>query len=174
MEDEETLDEWNKYIATNLTGPFILNQAVIPYMKQPTSEEGSGAGMGTDTPLGGCIINISSFRAHFSDPDCEAYGSTKSGLIGLTHSMAVSAQRWNIRVNSILPGFISAGHECRDADEGKRPQWEEQHTTDDPRHVEHLVNRAGTPEDIAAAVQYLIDAAFVTCQELVVDGGVSI
>ena len=118
MENEDTLEEWNQYLATNLTAPFLTSQAVIPFMKQPPSSITS-AGIGPETPTGGCIIHVSSFRAHFSDPDSEPYGTTKAGLLGLTHSMAVSAQRWNIRVNCILPGFISVGHESKEGDEGQ-------------------------------------------------------
>lgn len=169
-EDHETLAEWNKYLATNLTGPYLLSQAVIPYMKQDPEK----TGVGPRAPEGGCIINVSSFRAHFSDPDSEPYGTTKSGLLGLTHSLAVSSQRWNIRVNCVLPGFISVQHESRAGDEGEKPQWEDNHTPDDPGHKGHLVNRVGKGEDIAAAVEYLMGAGFVTGQELIVDGGISI
>ncbi|KAJ4314855.1 hypothetical protein N0V94_006233 [Neodidymelliopsis sp. IMI 364377] len=66
---------------------------------------------------GGCILHISSFRAHQSDPDCEGYGSTKAGLLGLTQAMAVSCQRWGIRVNMISPGWVSVSHECKEGDE---------------------------------------------------------
>ena len=52
-----------------------------------------------------------------SDPDCEGYGSTKAGLLGLTQSMAVSCQRWGIRVNAISPGWVHVVHECREGDE---------------------------------------------------------
>ena len=175
MEDEQTLEEWNKYLATNLTAPFLTSQAVIPFMKEPPSST-TKAGLGPNTPIGGCIVNVSSFRAHLSDPDSEPYAATKAGLLGLTHAMAVSAQRWNIRVNSILPGFISVKHESKDGDEGKNTphSWEEEHGPEDPVHTEHPVNRIGQGEDIAGAVEYLMGAGFVTGQELIVDGGISI
>lgn len=62
------------------------------------------------TDEGSCVLRISSFRAHQSDPYCKGYGSTKSGLLGLTQAMAVSCQRWNIRVHTISPGMVSVAH----------------------------------------------------------------
>lgn len=124
MEDLATAEQWQAYIDTNLSAPFWMSQAVIPFMKaQNPVLEGKGEieQQGIDrrkdvkrqaefgnlpddlngkdkSDEGGCILHISSFRAHQSDPDCEGYGATKAGLLGLTQAMAVSCQRWGIRV----------------------------------------------------------------------------
>ncbi|KFA45352.1 hypothetical protein S40293_09514 [Stachybotrys chartarum IBT 40293] len=164
MADKETLDQWQAYIETNLTAPFAVSQACIPYMRHEENKSDDR----TDSDAGPCIIHISSFRALSSDPNQEGYASTKSGLLGLTHSMAVSLQQWGIRVNAILPGKIKVEHECKDGDE-KGMEWVEQNVDKDVDA--HLTNRVGRGEDIAHAVEYLIDAGFVSGHEIVVDGG---
>lgn len=164
MADPATFDQWTAYVETNLTAPFALSQACIPHMKvfdekQPQHPEH------TVSP---CIIHISSFRAHQSDPNQEGYASTKAGLLGLTHSMAISCARWGIRVNLVAPGKIKAYHENREGDENE-DEWDV--TSDDAET--HPTNRAGRPEDIAEAAEYLIGASFVTGQDITVDGGAS-
>ena len=167
MEDPSTMDEWHAFIETNLTAPFALSQACIPYMKNEDTEGLRKTGSDTKKleEAGPCIINVSSFRAYVSDPNQEGYASSKMGLLGLTQSMAITAQQWGIRVNLVAPGRIKAAHECKAGDE-KGEKWEV--TEDDAKHP---TNRAGSPEDIAQAVEYLIGAGFVTGQDITVDGG---
>ncbi|RYC62869.1 hypothetical protein CHU98_g3313 [Xylaria longipes] len=82
--------------------------------------------------------------------------------------MAISLQLWGIRVNLIAPGRIKATHECKEGDE-KGTEWvglnEEKDVED------HPTNRAGRPKDIADAAEYLVNAGFVTGQDLTIDGG---
>lgn len=171
MEDPDTIDQWRAYIETNLTAPFAMSQACIPYMKisyldangkhqrRAAYEAWKKEDPDRATGAGPCIININSFRSQISDPNQEGYASSKAGQWGLTHSMAVSASQWGIRVNSISPGRIKAAHECKKGDEeGKEIEY-------DADDVEaHVTNRAGKPEDIAEAASYLIGAGFVTGQ----------
>ena len=164
MEDLATMDEWIAYVETNTTAPFAVSQACIPYMKVPEKKSGGKQ----DQVAGPCIVFICSFRAHMSDPNQEGYASTKAAQLGLTHSMAITCQQWGIRVNSVAPGRIKVTHECKKGDE-EGTQWEI--SEDDARR--HATNRAGMPEDIAEAAEYLVGAGFVTAQEIVVDGGVS-
>jgi NAD(P)-dependent dehydrogenase (short-subunit alcohol dehydrogenase family) len=135
MEDVATAEQWQAYIDTNLSAPFYVSQAVIPFMKSPNSQkepiDRSKDLKRTDEfnnlPLnlhgedkldeGGCIINISSFRAHQSDPDCEGYAASKGGVLALTQAMSISCQRWGIRVMAISPGWVSVQHECKARDE---------------------------------------------------------
>jgi NAD(P)-dependent dehydrogenase (short-subunit alcohol dehydrogenase family) len=164
MEDKSTLNEWQAFIETNLTAPFVMSQACIPYMKW-----GSDNAAQSSLKAGPCIIHVGSFRAHQSDPNQEGYASTKSGLLGLMHSMAVSLGQYGIRVNLIAPGRIKVAHESREGDE-KRTAFEEQ--IEDRDVEQHPANRAGRPNDIVLAAEYLIAAGFVTGQEVIVDGGV--
>lgn len=175
---DDVLDEWRAYVETNLTGPFVMSRACIPYMKSADksgegegvmSKEASDSGEVARTPSA-CVINISSFRAKQSQANCEGYGATKAGLLGLTHAMAISGAQWGIRSNAILPGFIDVKHESRQGDE-EGHKWAE--NVQESRHRKHPVGRVGYGEDIAKTVDWLMDAGFVTGQEIVVDGGVS-
>ncbi|KAH7128360.1 hypothetical protein B0J11DRAFT_431256 [Dendryphion nanum] len=166
MEDLSTIDEWQAYIETNLTGPFAISQACIPFMKSRQSDNESGAH--TTPGAGPCIIHIGSFRAHQSDPNQEGYASSKAGQLGLMHSMAISLGSLGIRVNLIAPGRIKVGHESKEGDE-KGTSWEGQVSEKDVD--DHPTNRAGRPKDIADAALYLIEAGFVTGQDITVDGG---
>ena len=156
------------YVETNLTAPFAVSQACLPYMRH---EEDSLQALHLDDSISGpSIIHIGSFRAHQSDPNQEGYASTKAGLLGLMHSMAISLAKWGIRVNLIAPGRIKVAHECKDGDE-KGLTWEESNEQKDVD--DHPTNRAGRPMDIADAAEYLSKAGFVNGQELTVDGGSS-
>ncbi|KAK1965110.1 short chain alcohol dehydrogenase [Colletotrichum sublineola] len=170
MEDPDTLEEWRAYVDTNLTGPFAMSQACVPYMKARRADAADGAQTAEDGGAGAgpCILHIGSFRAQQSDPNQEGYAASKAGQLGLTHSMAISLGALGIRVNLIAPGRIKVGHESREGDEAGR-SWEEQVLDKDVD--DHPTNRAGRPKDIADAALYLMDAGFVTGQELVVDGG---
>lgn len=157
MEDPSTFDEWQAYIETNLTGPFAMSQACIPYMKSRESD--SEAGAHNVQGAGPCIIHIGSFRAHQSDPNQEGYASSKAGQLGLMHSMAISLGSLGIRVNLIAPGRIKVDHESKEGDE-KGTSWEGQVSQKDVD--DHPTNRAGRPKDIADAALYLMEAGFVT------------
>ncbi|KAF2435461.1 short chain dehydrogenase [Tothia fuscella] len=164
MEDKSTMDEWVAMMETNLTAPFAMSQACIPYMKVKTKDDPRLV----TSMAGPCIIHVGSFRAHQSDPNQEGYASTKAGQLGLMHSMAISCSPWGIRVNLIAPGRIKASHESKEGDENG-DTWE---SSMEDRDVEqHPVNRAGRPMDVFQAADYLINAGFVTGQDITVDGG---
>lgn len=150
MYDEETSEQWSAYVETNLTAPFHLSQAVLPYMKTSPDRNERKAQRAGSSP---CIIHVSSFRMLQSDPNQEGYASTKAGLLGLTHSMAVSLSEFGIRVNLIAPGRIRVAHECREGDEQGK-EWGME--GDDAE--KHAANRAGMPEDIAECAEWLISA----------------
>lgn len=159
--DEQFTASWAASLETNLTAPLLLSRACVPMLKKRPD-------LGREN--GGSIIHMSSTRAYQSEPDSEGYAATKAGLIGLTHSMAVSLAPAGVRVNVILPGWIHVGNECKEADE-KGTKWEEGLSQDDQNW--HLNGRVGKVEDILAAVEYLAKAEFVTGTEMIVDGGVT-
>ncbi len=154
-----SLEEWNASIETNLTAPMLMSQACLPMLKKTAGQE-----------HGGCIIHMSSTRAHQSEPNSEGYAATKAGLIGLTHAMATSLAPVGIRVNAILPGWIHVANENKEADE-KGVDWEEGLSEED--HEWHLSGRVGKVEDVLKAVEYIVGARFVNGAEIVVDGGVT-
>lgn len=194
MEDWSVLDDFVAYMETNLTGAFVATQAVLPFMKRretgkgilrrddiqsetETEEPGAAVGGGgaeyfdysiRPDSAGPCVINISSIHALQSDANCEGYAASKAGLLGLTHAIAVSGAQWGIRCNVILPGLIHRNHENEDGDV-LGTTWAE--NVDKALHQKHPAGRVGSGEDIAQTVEWLMDAGFVTGQEIVVDGG---
>ncbi|RDS85151.1 SDR family NAD(P)-dependent oxidoreductase [Dyella monticola] len=150
--EELSLESWNRYIGTNLTGAFLCSKHAMPSLKAS----------------GGAVIHIASTRALQSEPDTEAYAASKGGLVALTHAMAVSAGPV-VRVNAILPGWIST-------DAWKKPQERHQPKLSRKDHAQHPAGRVGTPDDIGSLAVYLLSDAsgFVTGQRFVVDGGMTI
>jgi len=162
--EDMTLEEWNASLETNLTAPMLLSQALLSMLKV------SSPGVGAERSQGGSIIMMSSTRAHQSEPHSEGYATTKAGVIGMTHSMAVSLAPFAITVNAILPGWINVLNECKEADE-KGTKRDEGLSRED--HEWQLTGRVGKVEDILNAVEYIINAkGFVTGTEIVVSGGV--
>ena len=84
------LRDWNRRIATNLTGAFLMAKHAIPHLRRAR----------------GAIVNIASTRALQSEPDTEAYSASKGGLVALTHALGNSLGP-EIRVNCVSPGWIA-------------------------------------------------------------------
>jgi len=137
-------------IDVNLTGYFLLAKHAVPLLRA----------------AGGCIVNMASSRMLQSEAHTEAYAASKGAIDALTLALAVSLGP-DIRVNAIAPGWI----DVRD----------EQHAADTPvlfrdiDHAQHPVGRVGSGADIAGTLAFLCspDAAFITGQRLVVDGGMT-
>ena len=111
---------------------------------------------------------IASTRAFMSEPGTEGYSASKGGIVALTHAMAISLARLRIRVNSISPGWIEVG-DWQKAARARKPH----HSNAD--REQHPVGRVGLPEDIARACQFIAeDAGFVTGQNLILDGGMTV
>lgn len=150
--EELTLPQWNRYIATNLTGAFLCSKHALPGLNRRK----------------GAIVHIASSRALQSEPDTEAYAATKGGLLALTHAMAISAGP-AVRTNAILPGWITT-------DAWRKPTARRTPRLTRNDHAQHPVGRVGTPEDIGALAVFLLSAqaGFITGQHFVVDGGMTI
>jgi NADP-dependent 3-hydroxy acid dehydrogenase YdfG len=84
---ELSLDKWNRYLSTNLTGVFLCAKHALAELSRHR----------------GAIVNIASTRALQSEADSEAYAATKGGLLAFTHALAISAGP-DVRTNAILPG----------------------------------------------------------------------
>jgi 3alpha(or 20beta)-hydroxysteroid dehydrogenase len=89
--DRTSRDQWDKVLATNLTGPFLGCQAVAPAMRRDG---------------GGAIVNVSSIDGVRGREGLHAYAASKAGLCGLGRSLAVELASSGIRVNTVLPGLV--------------------------------------------------------------------
>lgn len=148
---ELSLYEWNRVIATNLTGTFLCAKHATNFLKKS----------------GGSIINISSTRAFQSEPNTEAYSASKGGILALTHSLAMSLGP-EIKVNCISPGWI-------DVSGIKKKSKASQIDLTETDHLQHPAGRVGKPDDIASMVLFLLSAEndFITGQNFTIDGGMT-
>ncbi len=144
-----TLDEWNRVLATNLTGPFLMCRSFVPLMK--------GGGFGR-------ILNLTSMMSHVALPERTLYATTKAGLLGFTRALALELAPDRITVNGISPG------PC--ATEINRPILE------NPELTRSFLSRIplarwGDPDEVAALALFLCSekAGFITGTDIVIDGG---
>jgi len=147
-----TFEAWQRAIEVNLHGVFHCTQAVLPDMIE--------AGWGR-------IVNISSSSTHAGQPFMSAYVAAKSGVNGLTKSLALEYGPDGITVNAVPPGFVDTPMLRRAEGKGLLGGTIDEHIQRTP------VRRVGRPEDIAAACSFLIsdDAGYITGQILGVNGG---
>ncbi len=143
-------EQWDRVIATNLTGSFAMARAVGAHMLA----QGSGS-----------VINIASIGGLVGYPGSVGYQASKGAIVQMTRSLAVEWGPSGVRVNAIAPGHI--------ATELVRRQWETE-----PELREYFLSRTplgrlGDPADIAHAAVFLASEAsrMITGQVLVVDGG---
>jgi 3-oxoacyl-[acyl-carrier protein] reductase len=138
-------EDWDKVIDTNLTAAFRMTRRAIRPMIKARF---------------GRIINIASVVGPRANAGQANYAAAKAGLIGMTKTVATEVARRGVTVNAVAPGFIATNM-----------------TEDLPDAALDVVpaKRAGTPEEVAAAVRFLAsdDAGYVTGSTLYVDGGMS-
>src|SRR5690348_6912684 len=147
---ETTLADWERVLAVNLTGSFLLSRAALPLMI-------AGGG--------GSIILIASQMGRVGSAGRAAYCATKGALIQLAKVMAIDHAAQNIRVNTLSPGAVETQRMLH-----RYGSFAAARETMGPKH---LLGRLGTPQEIAAAAVFLASdaASFVTGSDLLVDGG---
>ena len=141
--------DWRDVISTNLDGTFNLTRAaIIPLIKQKK----------------GVVINISSISGIIGTSRQVNYAASKAGIIGFTKALAREVAPYNIRVNTVTPGFIET-EMIGDLKEDYRELMMKQIP----------LSRFGKGEEIAKAVKFLAsdDAGYITGHTLVIDGGLS-
>ena len=142
-----TEEQWNDLVGSNLKAPLFLTQALLPALRATQ----------------GVVVNIVDVHAQRPLRDHPVYGAAKAGLAMLTRSLAKDLGP-DVRVNGVSPGAIL---------------WPEGDGMSDKLRAgiikQTALKRAGEPEDIAAAVLFLVrDAPYVTGQIIAVDGGRSV
>ena len=142
---DETDEDWNNVINTNLYSAFVMAQEVIPNMIHNKS---------------GCIINISSIWGMVGASLEVLYSISKAGMDGLTKGLAKELGPSNIRVNSIAPGAMDTDMNA-DLSTEELKQLEK----DTP------LGKIGKPEDIAKCVKWLIEDTFTAGQIISINGG---
>ena len=137
--------DWDRIFAVNVKGLYLCINAATPHFLKKQS---------------GCVITVSSMWGQVG-ASCEAaYSATKGAVIALTKALAQELGPSGVRVNCIAPGVILTDM-CATVD----PEILAEMAQEAP------IGRNGTPEDVAQAMAYLADAAFVTGQVLPVNGG---
>lgn len=142
-----SMDDWNKVLSVNLTGPFLCSKHVLPVMRE------SGWGR---------IIYMSSVVPQIGVPGTAAYASTKAGLAGLAKTIAKESVKKNITANLISLGYFDAGllyqipEELRNQIKETIPKQE-----------------FGNPKDVVECIKYLCseNSSYLTGQTINLNGG---
>jgi len=145
--DELDLGTWRKTIATNLDSHFLSVKYFLPTMRKKKW---------------GRFVGISSNMVGLAITGMSHYIASKMGIIGFMRGLANDVAKDGITANAVLPGLTNTLATAPQSEEQKRATWEQQ-----------AIKRLGEPEDITGAILFLTsdDAAFITGQAIVVDGG---
>lgn len=144
--------DWDAVIATNLTAPFVVSQAVLPSMIEHKR---------------GKIVHIASLTSELARPSIVPYTAAKGGVRQLTRGMAVELAPHNIQVNAIAPGYFATEMNSALLADAQFTAWVEKRTP---------AGRWGDPAEIAGLAVFLASSAsdYVTGQILFIDGGMSV
>jgi NAD(P)-dependent dehydrogenase (short-subunit alcohol dehydrogenase family) len=148
-----TESEWESFLAMDLKSVWLSAKFALPEMRRRQR---------------GSIVNIASIHAFMTSKGKFPYAAAKSGVVGLTRSLALDEAKYGIRVNAVCPGYT-------------RTRMLGIDSTDDPEATEremaaiHPLGRIGEPIEIANVVAFLAsdEASFITGASILVDGGLS-
>jgi NAD(P)-dependent dehydrogenase (short-subunit alcohol dehydrogenase family) len=149
---EMPFEDWSRIIAVNLTGSFLMAQAVLPYLLEG----------------GGNIVNIASNAGLMGQPYSAAYCASKGGVIQLTRALADEYLHRGVRVNAVAPGGIATPLQHA----FKLPEGA------DHKAIRKLMSPLGNaqPEEVATLVAYVAskEARYMTGSIVSIDGGLTI
>lgn len=120
--DEMSVEQWDRVIAVNLRGPFLVSKAALPVMKRQG---------------GGHIVNIASTAATRAWANAAAYHASKWGLLGFSRSLGVEGRPYNIRVTTIIPGGMRTRFFDRFLEQGI--PLPDERDLQDPAHVAQVI-----------------------------------
>jgi NAD(P)-dependent dehydrogenase (short-subunit alcohol dehydrogenase family) len=152
---ETSLEDWDRAIGIDLTGPFLVTRACWDRLRKP----------------GGAVVNVSSIHGSRPLHHQAAYAAAKGGLENLTRGMALDAAPHGVRVNAVAPGFTRTR---------LISDWLTSEGAAAPRHEAEVhriipLGRMGEPDEVAKVVLWLAgpDAGYVTGAVVPVDGGLA-
>lgn len=158
---ETTLEDWNRVLAINLTGPFLCARAVLPHFLAA----GGGVFVSTGS-IASVIVGGGGSAA--------SYAASKGGLLQLTRQIAVDYGAQGVRAVCVCPGAVTTNlpqHAAEDRQRQSTPKGEPL-----PRNrLKTAIPRAADPDEIATTVSFLMsdEASFVTACAVFVDGGLT-
>ena len=151
---EAKTEDWMRSYIVGPIGYARMVQNVVPAMKKQG---------------GGAIVNMSSISAFQAQPNRWTYNSAKGAVNTMTKNMALDLASYNIRVNSVSPGWIWTRevYKAADIDGGGREKW------DQIWGQYHMLERCGEPVECAGPTLFLLsdDASFITATDLPIDAG---
>lgn len=147
-------EEWRQSLDVNIIGTSLCTR----YASESMKKRGGGA-----------IVNLSSISGFIAQPEFLTYSATKAALVHMTRCMALDLAPHGIRVNCVCPGTIRT--KATDRHMEQTGETEEEFLADNAPL--HLLNRVGTPREVAYAILFLAsdEASFITATPLLVDGG---
>lgn len=150
---EMPFEDWSRIIAVNLTGTFLMAQAVLPHLLEG----------------GGNIVNVASNAGLMGQPYSAAYCASKGGVVNLTRALADEYMRRGVRVNAVAPGGIATP---------LQDHFRQLPPGADPSLLGKLRTPLGNaePAEIAALIAYVAsdDARFMTGSIVSIDGGLTL
>jgi NAD(P)-dependent dehydrogenase (short-subunit alcohol dehydrogenase family) len=145
--DEIAVEEWDRLMRVNVRGTWLSCRAVAPHMQQRKQ---------------GSIVTISSDTTMWGSPKLLHYVTSKGAIEAFTRAMARELGADNVRINCVAPGLLN--NEATSGVPQPKRDWNIQN---------RALKREGAPKDIVGLVSFLLsdDAAFITGQVIVADGG---
>lgn len=147
-------EQWRQSIDVNIIGTSLCTR----YASEAMKKRGGGA-----------IVNLSSISGFIAQPEFLTYSATKAALVNMTRCMALDLAPHGIRVNCVCPATIRTA--ATDRHIAQTGETEEEFLAENAPM--HLLNRVGTPREVAYAILFLAsdEASFITATPLLVDGG---
>ncbi|MFS0894826.1 SDR family NAD(P)-dependent oxidoreductase [Microbacterium sp. 179-I 3D3 NHS] len=150
-----TIAQWDEFFAVDLRSAWLTVKHLIDGMKERRR---------------GSIINVSSLHGFATTPNFFPYAAAKSGLVGLTRSMALDFGEWDIRVNCVAPGFVRTRLVQESID-----RFDDRAAAEQAMVRGVALGRIAEPSEIAEVIHFFASPAssYVTGASLLVDGGLT-